>query len=153
MSRQWSCLVEGSWWFPSAGQVNHMPADAGLDFAIDAEDIKQLKRKLSRFADGLNDLKIVHSAAAAHVEKEARRLAPTRSFALRDSLRSSGQAKTGIIRVGYKRLPYAAPIHWGWPGHNIKANPFLLEAFKNKQLDVNKTYESGIGQLITRYGL
>ena len=27
-------------------------------------------------------------------------------------------------------MPYAGPIHWGWPAHHIEAQPFLSDAAK-----------------------
>lgn len=54
-----------------------------------------------------------------------RRPAPGR---LRDSVRILASQKRVAIAAGYKRLPYALPVHWGWPGHNIAPNRFLIRA-------------------------
>jgi hypothetical protein len=60
------------------------------------------------------------------VLEESKRLAPVRTGALRDSLRVGLKGSTPTIRSA---LPYAAPIHFGWPAHHIKPSEFVLRAF------------------------
>ena len=55
-------------------------------------------------------------------------MAPHRSGTLAGSVRGN-QAKTmAAVRAGGARVPYAGPIHWGWPRRNIAAQPFLVDA-------------------------
>lgn len=54
--------------------------------------------------------------------------APRRSGKLAGSIRPGATQKAGVVRAGRASIPYAGVIHWGWPGHNIAAQPFLTEA-------------------------
>jgi hypothetical protein len=64
-------------------------------------------------------------AVAADVVPAARVLAPRRTGRLADSLRPYTSGNRAGVR---SRLPYANPIHWGWPKHHIKASEFVLKA-------------------------
>jgi len=32
------------------------------------------------------------------------------------------------VQAGRASVPYAGPIHWGWPARNIEPQPFLTDA-------------------------
>lgn len=32
------------------------------------------------------------------------------------------------MSAGRASVPYAGPIHYGWPAHGIEANPFVTDA-------------------------
>lgn len=121
------------------------------DPKFEVEGIDKLRKELRQFDGAIDDLKTAHSRAAKVVEREAERRVPVRTGALRSSVRSSGQAKTGVVRAGYARLPYAGVIHWGWPGHNIEANPYLYDALDAKEREVVKIYDQELGTLVQRY--
>jgi hypothetical protein len=89
---------------------------------------RKLRRALNDAGIGLADLKEAHRQAAAIVEAAAKSRAPVRSGALQRSLRSSGTNTAGIVRAGSGKVPYANPIHWGWPARHIRPNPFVAEA-------------------------
>ena len=89
---------------------------------------KELRRQLKAAGDDLEDLKAANKEAAHIVELSSVALAPVTTGALMHSIRSSGTKTAGIVRAGRSSLPYAGPIHWGWPKRNIKAQPFMLNA-------------------------
>lgn len=63
------------------------------------------------------------------IADRARELAPRRSGDLAGSIRTvGGTQKTGRVFAGSAKVPYAGPIHWGWPRRNIEPQPFLSEA-------------------------
>lgn len=91
---------------------------------------RNLRRTMRQAGSDLQDLKDANAAAAAIVAGRAKSWAPKVSGRLAGTVRSSGTKTAGIARAGNNRrsasgVPYAAPIHWGWPSRNIKANPFL----------------------------
>lgn len=66
------------------------------------------------------------------IADEARELAPRRTGKLAGSIRTvGGTTKTGRVFAGSASVPYAGPIHWGWPRRNIDPQPFISEAVAN----------------------
>jgi hypothetical protein len=76
----------------------------------------------------LDDLQALHSRIGQTVAPAAAANAPRRSGTLAGTVRTSGTKAGALIRAGYAAVPYAGPIHWGWPKRNIVAQPFLSEA-------------------------
>ena len=113
----------------------------------------ELRRDMRRFAENLDELKETHAAAARIAEKEAERRAPRGATGrLRASIRSSGQAKTGVIRAGRgTAVDYAVYVHYGTK--HTKPNRFVDEAVEAKQSQIVAEYDKGIEQLIRRYDL
>jgi hypothetical protein len=76
--------------------------------------------------DDLSDLRDVHGSVAALVAGVAR--PPRRTGRLGSTVRAAGTKTAAIVRAGFASVPYAGPIHWGWPARAIKAQPFLSDA-------------------------
>lgn len=70
------------------------------------------------------------------------------------SIRASSTGFAGYVQAGGGSMePYAAPIHFGWPGHNIDPHPFLSEAALEGEPAVVRQYRVGIDNLAKRLGL
>lgn len=121
--------------------------------SITVEGGRDLRAALRKVADGTTDLKSAHADAANIVAVAARSIAPRRSGRLAASVRSSGQARQGVIRAGKAAVPYAGVIHFGWPGHNIRPQPFLYDALDRRASEVIDRYEAAVDQIIHRHGL
>lgn len=76
-------------------------------------------------AHDLGDMSDAHKAAAAIFVGASRPLAPHVTGRLASATRS-GFTKDSAGFTNYE--PYFGPIHYGWPGHNISAQPFVDEA-------------------------
>lgn len=92
------------------------------------------------------------------VASQARSLVPSRSGALRATIRSAKQARKVLVRAGSSKVPYANPIHWGWyydkknfVYKNIMPQPFFAEALKLTREQVLQTYVDNIDKLINKY--
>jgi hypothetical protein len=119
--------------------------------AVTVEGIRQLARTLREFGVGLDDLKDANASASATVAREGAARAPRRSGDLADSVRGSRQANRAVVAVGSaKKVPYAGPIHWGWPKRGIIRNPFVLDAAGATQDDWLGDYEREIQRLAER---
>jgi len=131
--------------------------------------------------DAVNDIKRAHAAAAKIVEGEAKTLAPTHGTRsvisgtpywrtpphsagqLRNSIRSSGQRRGGFVRAGRKLVPYAGPIHFGWPsrpnpakgwqGGPIRPNPFLFDALDKRREEVANAFARYIDDIRRNRGI
>ena len=101
--------------------------------AVEVEGLRTLRRTLKAAGVSLQDLKEAHAAVAAVVVRNAMPDAPRRTGALALSTRGSGQAGAAVVRAGRASVPYAGPIHWGWPKRHIKAQPWLYEAAQDSQ--------------------
>ena len=100
-----------------------------LDVTFRIEGLAKLQRELKQAGEDCQDLKTASTKAALIVLAEAKRTAPVRSGALKKSLRKS-VTKTSAGVLGGKALvvPYAQPIHWGWPKRGIRPNPWISRA-------------------------
>ena len=97
-----------------------------------------------------DELKALHREIADEVIDRAMPNVPVRSGALRRSLRGSGTKAAAVGRVGSKRVPYAAAIHWGWKAHNIRPRPFLQNAAAEIERDITERYDARIADLLGR---
>lgn len=122
---------------------------------VKIEGARQLRRTLKDAGDDLNDLKEVNRSAAAIAANRAKTWAPRKSGRLAGTVRSSGTKTAGIVRAGNNRktasgVPYANPIHWGWPCRNIKANPFLSYSAQATEPRWLKLYENYIEKTLSK---
>tara|TARA_Y100001970_G_C13816930_1_gene642862 strand:+ start:252 stop:698 length:447 start_codon:yes stop_codon:yes gene_type:complete len=123
---------------------------------------RQFQRQLKRLDTLVDDLKEFHTDLGELVMREALTRVPVRSGDLRDTVRSSGTKTRATVRAGYKAVPYAGPVHWGWPtrpapfmgwrGGPIRPNPFLYDALDDRRDEVIRAYEDKIEDL-TKFGM
>lgn len=116
-----------------------------MPFVVKVTGAKELRKAIRQLEDaaakkGMQaDLKGAYRTAARAVEVQAKMEAPRRSGRLAGSIKAKGTTTgASIVAGGLKSVPYAGPIHYGWPsrpnkskgwrGGPIKANPFLTRA-------------------------
>lgn len=95
---------------------------------VRVDGLPRLRRALKELGDDLGDLKDANAKAAQIVAAEASQRAPHRSGALAGSGRGNRAAGRATVTFGGARVPYAAPIHYGWAEHGITAHPFVFDA-------------------------
>lgn len=121
---------------------------------LEIEGLRDVQKAMRNFSDdSRNDMKETHRKAGQIVVDGAARLVPVRSGALLASLRSAPTQRQGRVRVGSAAVPYAGPIHFGWPGRNIQPNPFIYEVLDGRRQEVYALYAERISQLIVKYDL
>lgn len=77
----------------------------------------------------LEELKATNASVAGVVASAGRAGAPVGPTGrLAASVRPGATKTMAVTRAGFARVPYAGPIHWGWPKRNITAQPFLSDA-------------------------
>lgn len=101
--------------------------------AVEVEGLRTLRRTLKAAGHSLQDLKDAHNEVAQLVVRAAAPNAPRRTGALAGTDRGSGTQSAAIVRAGRASVPYAGPIHWGWPARHITAQPWLYEAAVDSQ--------------------
>ena len=122
--------------------------------AVKIEGLREVNKALKDLSDDLkNAMKETHLEAAKTVLPEAIRLAPVRTGALANSLRATATRTGGRIRAGAGAVPYAGPIHFGWPARRIKPQPFVYEALDPRRDEVIDVYVKRLNHLIEHYGI
>lgn len=131
--------------------------------AVTVEGLNELRRFIRRFPDDLSKdgLKRIHDKVAEPVESEAKSRVPRRSGRLAGSIRrAKGSTKAATVRAGRASVPYAGPIHFGWPNRRvvwgkqtdgpvpIRAQPFLTDALDAKREVVFDMYEDELDKFI-----
>lgn len=119
--------------------------------------------------DAVDELRDAHLKSAQIVERAARPKVPVRSGdtsqisgkpywpmrrpaggQLKGTLRSGASSRAGVVRIGKKLVPYAGPIHYGWPtrpnpparwyGGPIPPNTFLYDALDERRKEVEDAF-------------
>lgn len=114
---------------------------------------RELQRALRQVEGGTDDLKSTHAEGADVVAGRAREIVPRRTGATAGTIRSSGQARQGVVRAGGARHPGVPPTHFGWPARNISPQLYLYDALDERRGQVIGIYENAVGALIQRHGL
>lgn len=117
---------------------------------VEVKGAKELRKQLKAAGDDLGDLKATHKKVAQIVEFDALQLAPVVTGGLVGSIRASGTQTSAIVRAGRKSVPYAGPIHWGWPARNITAQPFLVDAQEAKYEDWMQEYTQMVDKALNK---
>jgi HK97 gp10 family phage protein len=118
---------------------------------IRIEGIDKLRRALVKLDDAAkDDFKAAGKAAAEIVERQARSEVPVRSGNLKNTIRSSGQQRGGVVSAGRAKVPYAGPIHFGWGRRRIHPNPFLYRAADKRVDEVTEAYLAQVYEIWNR---
>jgi len=117
---------------------------------VEVKGIRELRKTMKQAGEDLADLKDAHQAAGNIVVALAQSLAPKRSGALAGTIRASRLASGVAVKAGSAGVPYANPIHWGWPARNIAANPFLSNAAQQSEAQWTEFYYQELDKIIER---
>jgi hypothetical protein len=98
----------------------------------------------------LKDMQRTNKAAAQPVSDRARDIAPHLTGALSRSVRPTATQREGAVLSGSRAVPYAGPIHFGWPARNIEPQPFLYDALDDRRDQVVEVYEARVESLVRK---
>lgn len=112
-------------------------------------DVNKALRSMSK--DTRDSMKETHKRAAEIVIQGAKRYVPVVTGRLAASIRNSSTQRMGRVRVGSASVPYAGPIHFGWPARQIKPQPFIYDALDGRRAEVAAVYVKRIDQLTVKY--
>jgi hypothetical protein len=121
-----------------------MTTPTGETGTVKVEGLNNLVRTLTRAGVDLGDLKAANQKAGNIVAARARGDAPRKSGALAGNVRSARQARRARIMAGSSRVPYAGPIHWGWPARHISSQPFIAEAAQRSESEWADAYRADV---------
>lgn len=121
---------------------------------IEISGLKEAQKALRTLSKESRDkMKETHRKAGQIIVEAATPLVPRETGALLASIKSAPLQRQGRVRLGSAALPYAGPIHFGWPARNIKPNPFIYEVLDGRRAEVSRLYEDRINQLIKQNDL
>lgn len=120
-----------------------------VESAVKVTGLAQLRRELKRLELGTGDLKAANEAAGRVVLTDATARAPRgRTGRLAGSGRAGrGEAKA-VVTFGGATVPYARPIHWGWPARKIEPHPFAVEAARATEAEWLEVYKQALDDLV-----
>ena len=109
--------------------------------AVEVVGLSKVLRQMKQIdPDLVAQIKAANRDIADDVVTTARTLSPKETGTLAGSLRPGATNRTGIVRAGSRKVPWAGPIHFGLRARNIKPNPFLYDAFDERRDDVEDRY-------------
>lgn len=118
---------------------------------VEVEGGRALRRELRRAGQDMSDLKAAHAEVGTFVATEASPETPRGlTGRLADTVRSSGTQSAAVVRAGKARVPYAGPIHWGWPARNIEPQPWLATKAKETEPTWFDMYAAHIDQILDK---
>ncbi len=123
---------------------------AGKGPAIEVTGARELRAAMKRMSADVSDLRRVNLDAAQTVASEARSRAPRLSGALAGSVKAKATRTRGYVTAGGKLVPYAGPIHFGWPARNIRPQPFMYDALDARKSEVVGKYQDRIADLVQK---
>jgi HK97 gp10 family phage protein len=126
-------------------------ASRNVDVAVRVDGLRELRR----------NLKAIDSRAPRELNKEAKKVgqkvadraahyAPKDTGTLANSIKVGSRGDKITVR---SPLPYAAPIHWGWPSRGIRPQPFIARAAEEKREEYAEELQEAMNRLIGRYHL
>jgi len=122
--------------------------------AAQIEGLREVQKALRDMGgDLLNEMKSTHLKAAEIVVEGAKRIAPVRTGRMAASIRAAAVRTGGRVRVGNASVPYAGPIHFGWPERRIKPQPFVYDALDPRRAEVANIYADRLNYLVVKYGI
>jgi hypothetical protein len=126
----------------------------GAPIRADVVGLREVQRDLRKLGDDTKtEMKDTHKAAAEVVVLGAKRLVPYRTGALANSIRALASNTSGRVRAGSASVPYAGPIHFGWPARRIAPQPFIYDAMDQRVDEIRGLYDQRINELIEKYDL
>jgi hypothetical protein len=113
----------------------------------------KLRAALKDAGHGLEDLKAAQEQAARFIAHAAAAVAPRRTGRLAASIRGNRAVGAAVVAAGNRStLPYANPVHWGWPKRNIKPNRFVWDTAIATEPVWRPIYEAEVRRIIDKVG-
>ena len=109
-------------------------------------------RDLQSVGAEVEDLKDVFGAIAAEAAQVIEKNTPSKSGALRKSVRGNRAKGKAVVMAGRARVPYAGAINYGWPKRNIKGRMFIQSADAVMETRAPELFEEGLSNIFEKLG-
>jgi len=126
--------------------------------AVKIEGLSKVQRQLRKLSSDALDLNKsefleTNKKVAEIIIGESKKYVPVLTGALAETVRNVSTKKSAKVRAGTVGVPYAGPIHFGWPSRRIKPNPFFYDAIDRRRSEVASRYADLIDALTSKYDL
>jgi len=126
--------------------------------AVTIEGLSKVQRDLRKLGGDLDLVKgeflTTNKKVAEVIIEGSKRFVPVQSGALAESIRQASTKKSAKVRVGDgSNVPYAGPIHFGWPKRRIKPQSFIYDAIDGRRAEVAMLYAERVTQIRNKYDL
>jgi len=126
--------------------------------AVKIEGLSKVQRQLRKLSSDALDLNKsefleTNKKVAEIIIGESKKYVPVLTGALAETVRNVSTKKSAKVRAGNVGVPYAGPIHFGWPSRRIKPNPFFYDAIDRRRSEVASRYADLIDALTSKYDL
>lgn len=115
---------------------------------VEVKGAERLAATLAAAGADLADIQAAAAAVGAMVAGAARGLAPKRTGALAASVEPITTV-ANVIDIAADSI-YAGPIHWGWPAHNIAAQPFIKDAIESTEAETVGIYADEVNNILAK---
>ena len=125
-------------------------ARPSMGVRVEVKGLDPLVKGLRRAGDkdALRAIRLANKDGAEIVAEEAKAEVPHLSGKLGKSIRANATPKAGKVVAGKAAVPYAGVIHFGWPAHSIKPQPFIYEAMDKRSEEVFAAYAKQIETVV-----
>ena len=126
--------------------------------SVKIEGLSKLQRDLRKLSTDALDLNKeefleTNKRVAEIIIGESKKYVPVLTGALAQAVRNASTKKSAKVRAGNVGVPYAGPIHFGWPSRGIRPNPFFYDAIDNRRDEVRDRYVDLVDKLTMKYDL
>ncbi len=129
----------------------------GAQGGVKIENLAKVRRELKKLSSDVDyramEFLPVNKSIAAAVLGDAKAYVPVLSGDLSGTMRAAATKTSARVKAGYKSIPYAGPIHFGWPARRIKPQPFFYDAIDKRRDDIKRRYDNLVKDLIKKYDL
>lgn len=124
---------------------------------VKIENLNKVRRQLKDLSEDVDyramEFLPVNKTIADAVAGDAKSYVPVLTGALSGTIRAAATKTSARVKAGYKAVPYAGPIHFGWPARFIKPQPFFYDAIDKRRGEIKDRYEDLVKRLIKKYDL
>jgi len=123
----------------------------GRQGGVRVEGLNDTRRKLKKLGDDVNygdQFLAVNKTLADAVAADSKNYVPVLTGGLQGTIRAAASKTSGRVKAGYKAVPYAGPIHFGWPARFIKPQPFIYDAIDRRRDQIKDRYDQLVKKLI-----
>lgn len=118
---------------------------------VKVEGLSTLNRTMRQAGEDLGELKEANREAAGIVAGYGAPRTPRRTGRLAATVKARPTQTAARVTAGTpKSVPYAAPIHWGWPARNIRWQPWLADAANATEPVWLPRYSAEIDRIVSK---
>lgn len=129
----------------------------GRSGQVKIEGLSKVRRDLKKLSEDVDyramEFLPVNKTIADAVAGDAKSYVPFLTGTLSGTIRAAATKTSARVKAGYKSVPYAGPIHFGWPARFIKPQPFFYDAIDKRRGEIQERYDDLVKKLIKKYDL